>query len=82
MKFSKNFNIFSIILMTSFYFNKNFYLRMSFNSDTTNYEITRARIKARKINDITIRIKELLIFNREQLEKIKISIKAQINKHR
>ncbi len=65
MKFSKNFNIFSIILMISFYFNKNFHLRMSFNLNTTNYEITRARIKARKVNDIVIKMKELLIFNRE-----------------
>ncbi len=63
MKFSENFNIFSIILMTSFYFNKNFYLRMSFNSNTTDYEITRARIKARKIDDIIVKMKELLIFN-------------------
>ncbi len=63
MKFSENFNIFSIILMTSFYFNKSFYLRISFDLNTTNYEITRARIKARKINDIIIKIKELLIFN-------------------
>ncbi len=65
IKFSENFNIFSIILMTSFYFNKNFHSRMSFNSDTTNYEITHARIKARKINDITVKMKELLIFDRE-----------------
>ncbi len=65
MKFSKNFNIFLIILMTSFYFNKNFYFRISFNSDTTNYETTRARIKAKKIDDIIVKIKELLIFNRE-----------------
>ncbi len=64
MKFSENFNIFSIILMTSFYFNKNFYLRISFNLNTTNYEITRARIKAKKIDDITVKMKELLIFNR------------------
>ncbi len=63
MKFSENFNIFSIILITSFYFNKNFHLRMSFNLNTINYEITRTRIKARKINDITVKIKELLIFN-------------------
>ncbi len=68
--------------MTSFYFNKNFYLRMSFDLNTTNYEITRTRIKAKKIDDITVKRKKLLIFNREQLEKIKISIKAQINKHR
>ncbi len=63
MKFSEKFNIFLIILMTSFYFNKNFYLRISFDSDTTNYETTRARIKARKINDIVVKMKELLIFN-------------------
>ncbi len=63
MKFSKNFNIFSIFLMTLFYFNKSFHLRISFNSDTINYEITRARIKAKKINDITVKMKELLIFN-------------------
>ncbi len=63
MKFSENFNIFLIILMISFYFNKNFHLEISFNSDTTNYEITRIRIKARKIDDIIVKIKELLIFN-------------------
>ncbi len=64
MKFSENFNIFSTILMTSFYFNKNFHSRMSFDSDTTNYETTRARIKAKKINDIAVKMKELLIFDR------------------
>ncbi len=62
--------------MTSFYFNKNFYSRMSFNSDTINYEITRTRIKVRKINDIAVKIKKLLTFNREQLKKIKTSIKV------
>ena len=63
MKFSENFNIFFAILMTSFYFNKNFHLRMSFNLNTINYEITRIRIKARKVNDITVKMKKLLIFN-------------------
>ena len=63
MKFSKNLNIFLIILMTSFYFNKNFYSRISFDLNITNYEITRTRIKIKKINDIIIKIKELLIFN-------------------
>ncbi len=63
MKFSENFNIFSIILMTSFYFNKSFYLRISFNLNMINYEITRTRIKVKRINDIIIKIKELLLFN-------------------
>jgi len=38
---------------------------MSFDLNTTNYEITRARIKARKVNDITVKMKELLTFDRE-----------------
>jgi len=52
IKFSDNFNTFSTILMTSFYFNKNFHSRMSFDSDTTDYKTTRQYIEARKINDI------------------------------
>ncbi len=39
MKFNNNFNTFSTILMISFYFNKDFHLWMSFDSDTTDYEI-------------------------------------------
>jgi len=54
IEFSENFNIFSIISMTSFYFNKSFHSRMSFDSDTTDYETTRERLEARKANDIII----------------------------
>jgi len=82
MKFSDNFNIFSIISMISFYFNKDFHPRMSFDSDTTDYEITRERLKARKADDIVIRMKELLSFDHQQLKKTKLIIEAQVNKHR
>ncbi len=82
MKFSENFNIFSIISMISFYFNKEFHSRMSFDSDTTDYKITCERLEARKVDDIIIWIKELLIFDRQQLKKMKQIIEAQINKHR
>ncbi len=82
MKFSENFNIFLIISMTSFYFNKSFHSRMSFDSDTTYYETTYERLEARKADDIVIWMKELLIFDRQQLEKTKQIIEAQINKHR
>ncbi len=51
--------------MISFYFNKSFYLRMNFDLNTTNYETTRTRIKAKMINDIAVKMKELLIFNRK-----------------
>jgi len=82
MKFSDNFNTFSTILMTFFYFNKDFHSWMSFNSNTTNYEMTRQRIEARKIDDIVIWMSELLIFDHQQLKKIKQIIEAQMNKHR
>ncbi len=68
--------------MISFYFNKDFHSRMSFNSDTTDYKITHERLKARKADDIVIQMKELLSFNHQQLKKMKLIIKAQINKHR
>ncbi len=82
MKFSENFNIFSIISMILFYFNKEFHSWMSFNSDTTNYKITCERLKARKVNNIIIQMKELLIFDHQQLKKMKQIIEAQINKHK
>jgi len=68
--------------MTLFYFNKEFHLRMSFDSDTTDYETTRERLEARKADDIVIRMKELLNFGRQQLEKTKLIIEVQVNKHR
>jgi len=82
MKFSDNFNTFSTILMTSFYFNKDFHSWMSFNSDTTDYKMTHQRIETRKIDDIVIWMSELLIFNHQQLKKIKQIIEAQMNKHK
>ncbi len=82
MKFSDNFNTFSTISMISFYFNKGFHPRMSFDSDTTDYETTRQRIEARKVDDIVIRMSELLTFGRQQLKKTKQITEAQMNKHR
>ncbi len=82
MEFSDNFNTFSAISMISFYFNKDFHLRMSFDSDTTDYETTRQRIEARKVDDIVTRMSELLTFGRQQLKNTKQITEAQVNKHR
>ena len=82
MKFSNNFNIFLITSMIFFYFNKEFHFWMSFNSDTTDYEMTCKRLEARKTEDIIIQIKELLSFNHQQLKKTKLIIEVQINKHK
>ncbi len=54
IEFNDNVNTFLIILIISFYFNKEFHSWMSFNSDTTDYEITHEWIKARKANNIII----------------------------
>ena len=55
---------------------------MSFDSDTTDYETTHERLEVRKADDIVIRMKELLNFNRQQLKKTKLIIEVQINKHK
>ncbi len=68
--------------MISFYFNKDFHLRMSFNSDTIDYKTTHQRIEARKIDDIVIWMSKLFIFNHQQLKKIKQITETQMNKHR
>ena len=63
IEFSDNFNIFSITSMIFFYFNKEFHLQMSFDSDTTDYETTCEQLEARKTDDIVIQMKELLSFD-------------------
>ncbi len=49
--------------MIFFYFNKEFHSQMSFNSDTTDYEMIHERLEARKTNDIVIWMKKLLSFD-------------------
>ena len=62
--------------MILFYFNKEFHSWMSFDSNIINYEITYKRLEARKADDIIIWMKELLIFDHQQLKKMKQIIEA------
>jgi len=55
---------------------------MSFDSDTIDYETSHEQLEVRKADDIVIRMKELLNFDRQQLKKTKLIIEVQINKHR
>jgi len=55
---------------------------MSFDSDMIDYETICERLEARKANDIVIQMKKLLNFDHQQLKKIKLIIKVQINKHK
>ncbi len=82
IKFSDNFNIFSITSMIFFYFNKEFHLQMSFNLNMIDYKTTHERLEARKADNIVIWMKKLLSFNHQQLKKTKLIIEIQINKHR
>ena len=81
-KFSDNNNVFSSTSMFLFYMNKDFHSRMNFNSNTSNYDSTRERIEAEKINDIINRMQKLLKFNQKHMKEIRSTMQKQINKHR
>ena len=57
-----------------FYLDKGFHLRMSFDPDTTSYELTRNRLIAAEAQDIIERIKELLEFGRQRAFKLQVII--------
>ena len=50
--------------------NKDFHSRMNFNSNISNYNLTRERIKAEKINDIVNQMQKLLKFDQKHIKKI------------
>ena len=82
MKFSDNNNVFSFISMFFFYMNKDFHSRMSFNSNISNYDLTRERIEAEKIDNIVNQMQKLLKFDQKHMKKIRSTMRKQANKHR
>ena len=82
MKFNDNNNTFLIISMTFFYFNKDFHFHIKFNLNTTDYKTTHQCIEIKKMKNIIIWMNELLIFDHQQLKKIKQIIEIQMNKHK
>ena len=82
MEFNNNNNTVSIISMISFYFNKGFHSRMSFDSDCIDYKITRERLQTNKINNIVTKIQKLLKYEYQRLKKNRETINIQINKYR
>ena len=63
IKFNNNNNISSVIDLTLFYINKNFYSYISFDLDFISYKITRKRLEAIKTKNISLKIKKLLKYN-------------------
>ena len=67
--------------MSFFYMNKDFHSRMSFSSDTSNYNSTRERIEAKKADDIVNRMQKLLEFGQKHMKEIRSTMRKQVNKH-
>ena len=81
-KFNDNNNVSSFISIFFFYMNKDFHSWMNFNSNISNYDLTRERIKTEKIDDIVNWIQKLLKFDQKHIKKIRSTMRKQVNKHR
>ncbi len=82
IEFVDNNALSSVIFMTLFFMNKNFHSRMSFDSDTIEYESTRERLQIARAEDIFDHMNKTLTFAREALIKTREQMMNQTNKHR
>ncbi len=80
-EFINNNAILSSIKQSAFFLNKNFHSHMNFNLNSTEYEITRAKIEAIKAKNIFKHMKQSLALIKQALERAKVTTKKQINKH-
>ncbi len=69
------------IEQSTFFLNKSFHSYMSFDSNSTEYEIIWARIEADKAENIFEHMKRSLTLIKQALARVRITIKKQINKH-
>jgi len=80
-EFIDNNAILSSIEQSMFFLNKNFHSHMSFNLNSTEYEITWVRIEADKAKNIFKHMKWSLTLIKQALARVRITMKKQINKH-
>ena len=81
-EFVDNNAISSSIEQSMFFLNKNFHFHMSFNSNSTEYEITQARIEADKAENIFEHMKWSLALIKQALARVRVTMKKQTDKHR
>jgi len=81
-KFVDNNALFSVIFSISFFLNKDFHSRMSFEPDVIEYESFRERLQAAKAENISENMNKTLKFARESLVKTREQMMKQVNKHR
>jgi hypothetical protein len=80
-KFAVNNVISSSIEQSIFFLNKKFHSRMSFDSDSTEYEITHAKLEAEKAKNIFNHMKQSLAIVKQTLKRTRIMMKKQADKH-
>ena len=80
-EFVNNNAISSSIEQSAFFLNKSFHSRMSFDSNSTEYEITQARIEASKAKNIFKHMKWSLALIKQALARVRVTMKKQIDKH-
>ncbi len=81
-EFVDNNAISSSIEQSAFFLNKSFHSCMSFDLNSTKYEITQARIEASKAKNIFKHMKWSLALIKQALAKVRVIMKKQIDKHR
>jgi len=82
IEFVDNNALFSVIFSTSFFLNKDFHSRMSFELDVIEYESFRERLQTAKVENISENMNKTLKFARESLVKTRKQMMKQVNKHR
>ncbi len=82
IEFIDNNALFSVIFLTSFFLNKDFHSRMSFELDVSEYESFRERLQTTKVENISEHMNKTLKFARESLVKTQKQMMKQVNKHR
>ncbi len=70
------------IEQSTFFLNKSFHSHMSFDSNSIEYEITRARIEADKAKNIFKHMKRSLALIKQVLTRVRVTMKKQADKHR
>ncbi len=82
IEFVNNNALFSVIFSISFFLNKDFHSRMSFEFDTIEYESFRKRLQATEVENISEHMNKILTFACESLVKTRKQMIQQANKHR
>jgi len=80
-EFVDNNAISSSIEQSAFFLNKSFYSHMSFDLNSTKYEIIQAKIEVNKAKNIFKHMKQSLTLIKQALAKVRVTIKKQIDKH-